>query len=39
MDQVLIRSDKAIPSKATRTAWDEHIDKIKKEMQEYTGEQ
>ena len=39
MEQILIRSDKSTPSKAVRTAWDEYIDKAKREMQEYKGEQ
>ena len=38
MDQILIKSDKTTRSNHGRTAWDEWIDKQKKEMQEYKGE-
>ena len=38
MDQILIKSDKTTRSNHGRTAWDEYVDKAKREMQEQKGE-
>ena len=38
MDQVLIRGDKELPDLRTLSAWDEYIEKAKKEIKEFRGE-
>ena len=39
MDQVLIRSDKELPSMQTLSSWDEYIDKAKREIKAFRGEE
>jgi len=38
MEQILVKSDKVLPQQA-RSAWDEEIDRRKREMQENKGEE
>lgn len=39
MNQILILSEERAPRVQDRKAWDTEIDRRKKEMQEYMGEQ
>lgn len=39
MNQILIMSEERAPRVQDRKAWDAEIDRRKKEMQEYMGEQ
>ena len=39
MNQILILSEDLVPKVQDRKAWDAEIDRRKKEMQEYMGEE
>lgn len=39
MNQILILSEERAPRVQDRKAWDEEIDRRKKQMQEYMGEE
>ena len=39
MEQVLIRSDKDLPDLRTLSAWDEYIEKAKREIKQFRREE
>ena len=39
MNQILVLSEDRVPKVQDRKAWDEEIDRRKKQMQEYMGEE